>query len=100
MRPCVRAIRPVVWTVFALVGSRPPIIAAQNPVGVYAPADIAYGASLYAAQCATCHGPNGDQVGGVDLRSGRFRNASTDQDLTRVITNGMPGTGMPAFRFD
>jgi putative heme-binding domain-containing protein len=96
----VRAIRPVVWTVFAVVGSRPPIIAAQNPVGVYAPADIAYGASLYAAQCATCHGPNGDQVGGVDVRSGRFRNASTDQDLTRVITNGIPGTGMPAFRFD
>jgi putative heme-binding domain-containing protein len=67
---------------------------------VYAPADIAYGASLYTAQCATCHGPNGDQVGGVDLRSGRFRIGSSDQDLTRVITNGIPGTGMPAFRFD
>src|SRR5262245_55424526 len=66
----------------------------------YAPADIAYGARLYAAQCTTCHGSNGDGVGGVDLRSGRFRNAVTDQDLRRVITTGIPGTGMLAFRLD
>ena len=66
----------------------------------YAPADIAYGAQLYEAQCTTCHGANGDGVGGVDLRSGKFRNASTDQDLARVITNGIPGTGMLAFKFD
>jgi putative heme-binding domain-containing protein len=78
--------------------------AAQGPAAVrapeYAQADIAYGSRLYAAQCATCHGPNGDAIGGVDLRSGRFRNASTDQDLTRVITNGIPNTGMVAFKFD
>ncbi|HMJ84066.1 MAG TPA: hypothetical protein VK504_12895, partial [Vicinamibacterales bacterium] len=43
---------------------------------------------------------NGDGVGGVDLRSGKFRNGGTDQDLVRVITNGVPGTGMQAFRFD
>ena len=36
----------------------------------------------------------GDGVGGVDLRSGRFRNAVTNQDTrTRVITNGVAGTG-------
>jgi cytochrome c oxidase cbb3-type subunit III len=68
--------------------------------GEYAPADIAYGARLYDAQCTTCHGANGDGVGGVDLRSGKFRNAVTDQDVLRVITNGVPGTGMLAFRFD
>jgi len=68
--------------------------------GEYAPADIAYGSRLYDAQCTTCHSANGDGVGGVDLRSGRFRNAVTDQDLVRVITNGIPGTGMLAFKFD
>lgn len=68
--------------------------------GEYAPADIAYGARLYDAQCTTCHGANGDGVGGVDLRSGKFRNASSDQDLMRVITTGIAGTGMQAFRFD
>jgi putative heme-binding domain-containing protein len=72
---------------------------AQHP-GEYAPADIAYGSRLYDAQCTTCHGANGDGVGGVDLRSGRFRNAVTDQDLTRVITTGVPGTGMQAFKLD
>jgi putative heme-binding domain-containing protein len=68
--------------------------------GDYAEADIAYGARLYDAQCTTCHGSNGDGVGGVDLRSGRFRKAVTDQDLTRVITNGIAGTGMLGFKFD
>jgi putative heme-binding domain-containing protein len=73
---------------------------AQTHPGEYAPADIAYGARLYDAQCTTCHGANGDGVGGVDLRSGKFRNAVTDQDLTRVVTTGIPGTGMQAFKFD
>jgi putative heme-binding domain-containing protein len=89
--------------VLGLVLARPPSAAAQNSAahpGDYAPEDIAYGARLYDAQCTTCHGANGDGVGGVDLRSGKFRNAATDQDLTRVITNGIPGTGMLAFKFD
>jgi putative heme-binding domain-containing protein len=71
----------------------------QHP-GEYAPADIAYGARLYDAQCTTCHGATGDGVGGVDLRSGKFRNGVTDQDLVRVITTGVPGTGMQAFKLD
>ena len=73
---------------------------AAHPGEQYAPADIAYGAKLYDAQCTTCHGANGDGVGGVDLRSGKFRNGPTDQDLVRVITNGVPGTGMQAFKLD
>jgi putative heme-binding domain-containing protein len=78
-------------------------VAAQGPAahpGEYAPADIAYGSRLYDAQCTTCHGANGDGVGGVDLRSGKFRNAATDQDLVRVITTGIQGTAMLAFKFD
>lgn len=66
----------------------------------YVPADIAYGARLYDAQCTTCHGATGDGVGGVNLRSGRFRNAVTDQDLVRVVTTGIPGTAMQAFKLD
>jgi putative heme-binding domain-containing protein len=86
------------------VAAAPRAAAAQAPAaahpGEYAPADIAYGSRLYDAQCTTCHGANGDGVGGVDLKSGRFRNAVTDQDLTRVITTGIQGTGMQAFTFD
>src|SRR5262249_2441153 len=68
--------------------------------GEYAPADIAYGARLYDAQCTTCHGASGDGVGGVDLKSGKFRNGATDQDLARIIANGIQGTGMLGFKFD
>jgi putative heme-binding domain-containing protein len=99
-----QAVRPIAWAVLGLLASdarltaQPPGTAAHP--GEYAPADIAYGARLYDAQCTTCHGATGDGVGGVDLRSGKFRNAVTDQDLTRVITNGVPGTGMLAFKFD
>jgi putative heme-binding domain-containing protein len=97
--------RPLlVVAVFLFLVEVPCVAAAQTSAqahpGEYAPADIAYGARLYDAQCTTCHGANGDGVGGVDLRSGKFRNAVTDQDLVRVITTGVPGTGMQAFRFD
>jgi putative heme-binding domain-containing protein len=71
----------------------------QDHAGQYAQSDIAYGAQLYAAQCATCHGANGDAVGGVNLRTGQIRRAATDNELMRLITTGIPGAGMPGFRF-
>src|SRR5689334_19949280 len=92
---------PSLWLIAGLLAAAP--AAAQTPVahpGEYAPADIAYGARLYDAQCVTCHGANGDGVGGVDLKSGKFRNGVTDQDLARIITTGIAGTGMLAFTFD
>ena len=76
--------------------------AQQSPehAGEYAQADVQYGATIYATQCTQCHGPTGDQVAGVDLRSGRFRNAATDDDLRRIVTQGIPGTSMPGRRLD
>ena len=65
--------------------------------GQYSRADIEAGQRLYGPQCQVCHGANGDGVPGIDLKLGRFRRASSDQDLARVITTGVPGTGMPAF---
>ena len=90
----------LISAVVGLVLSGSTLAGRQAHPGEYAPADISYGSRLYDAQCTTCHGANGDGVGGVDLRSGKFRNAVTDQDLTRVITTGIPGTGMQAFKFD
>ena len=65
----------------------------------YAEADIAYGAALYASKCVTCHGTQGDAIGGVNLRSGTFRNAVIDRDLDRFIRAGSTA-GMPAFALD
>jgi putative heme-binding domain-containing protein len=66
----------------------------------YPEVDIVYGASLYAARCVTCHGVQGDAIGGVNLRSGKFRNASTDTELARFIRAGSPAAGMPPFALD
>lgn len=87
--------------VLLLAAAGGPLAAQGNDRGgQYSEADIAYGAQLYGGQCSSCHGPNGDSVAGVDLRSGRFRNASTDNQLRTLITTGIRGTGMPSFKFD
>ena len=63
----------------------------------YSQADIAAGYRVFSSQCTQCHGANGDGVSGVDLRRGVFRRAVSDEDLGRVITQGVPGAGMPPF---
>jgi cytochrome c oxidase cbb3-type subunit III len=71
---------------------------AEHP-GQYAQADIDAGSRLYSAQCQQCHGLNGDQITGIDLRRGQFRRSTSDEDLAKVITGGVPGTAMPPFAF-
>jgi len=70
---------------------------------------------LYREHCALCHGISGDGAGPAaafmdpyprDFRRGTFKFKSTegpgtpptDGDLKGIVTNGMPGTAMPAFR--
>jgi putative heme-binding domain-containing protein len=105
--PAVNRLRPALkWAllppVLMVLAAGEPSVAQtpQDQHGVYAEADIAYGARLYAAQCSMCHGANGDSVGTVDLKSGKLRNAATDQQLSALIRTGIKGTGMPAFQFD
>src|SRR6478736_4965577 len=69
----------------------------QDHPGQYSQEEIAAGNVVYGAQCNQCHGRDGDQISGVDLRRGVFRRSSTDEDLARVITNGTPA-GMPPFK--
>ncbi len=69
---------------------------AQDHPGQYAQEDIARGAVLYSTQCNQCHGRDGDQISGVDLRRGQFRRAQSDEDLALVITRGT-SSGMPPF---
>jgi putative heme-binding domain-containing protein len=66
----------------------------------YPDVDIAHGAGLFTARCAPCHGAQGDAIGGVNLRSGTFRNAITDRDLAGFIRAGSPAAGMPPFALD
>jgi putative heme-binding domain-containing protein len=67
---------------------------AQQHVGQYAQADIEYGARLYGSHCVACHGERGDSMPGANLRSGQFRHAPTDRELSQLIRDGIPGTAM------
>ena len=61
----------------------------------YTPADIQEGGRLFRANCVLCHGPESDQVPGIDLGHGRFRQTYSENALIKIIQNGIPGTGMP-----
>jgi cytochrome c oxidase cbb3-type subunit 3 len=61
--------------------------------------DIDDGGRVFRDTCANCHGPDGDEVAGIDLGRGVFRRAKSDQDLIQIIRNGIPGTAMPATNF-
>jgi putative heme-binding domain-containing protein len=92
--------RHVVAAVTTLSLSAAIVAAQQNPQehpGQYTQADIEAGARLYSSQCQQCHGLNGDQITGIDLRRGQFRRSTSDEDLAKVITTGVPGTAMPPF---
>jgi cytochrome c oxidase cbb3-type subunit 3 len=69
---------------------------AQDHSGNYPAIDIENGALLYGANCAQCHGVGGDGIPGVELKTGTFKRAPTDQDLAQLLTTGIPGTAMPA----
>jgi len=74
--------------------------------------DATAGKAVYERKCLLCHGEKGDGKGPAaellepkprDFTSGIYKirttasKAPTDQDLFRVISDGMPGTSMPAW---
>jgi len=61
----------------------------------YTPADVEDGGRLFRGSCVGCHGADGDLVPGIDLGHGKFRRASTDDDIVKIIRTGIPGTPMP-----
>jgi putative heme-binding domain-containing protein len=68
------------------------LLIAALPLAAQSPVDT--GRELYRANCYVCHGQDGDQVPGVNFRVG-IRRASTDEEISRIIAGGIPGTGMP-----
>jgi putative heme-binding domain-containing protein len=88
--PVVRA-----WLlVFAMALVSRGLLAQQQPSVL---SETENGRQLFLANCAVCHGPDGDSVYGVDLGRGKFKTASSDDDLIQILNAGVPGTSMPAF---
>ena len=78
------------------------VLAAQMTVAVEPTArpkvtaqEVARGRTLFEAQCAYCHGADGDGGRGANLARSTLRRAPTDEALFRVVNRGIPGTGMP-----
>ena len=87
---------------------RPPIIenTQANPIPPNSES-IAAGGSVYAVNCVPCHGASGKGDGPVgltmnprpaNLTQHAMPGAHTDAQLYEWITNGFPGTRMPAFK--
>src|SRR5205809_4256754 len=95
MRELMRAARLCTLVVSASVLVMSASLLAQHETAQ----DIEDGGRVFRNTCANCHGPDGDQVSGIDLGRGVFRRAKTDADLIQIILNGIPGTAMPASNF-
>jgi len=65
----------------------------------YTPSDVENGGRLYRVNCSACHGPNGDLQPGVDLGHGKFKRATSDEEIAAIIARGIPGTAMPPGNF-
>src|SRR5258707_4334068 len=88
--------RPSMWAIWAFVlalGASPLLVAQQTHSG----SESEDGKRLFVANCAPCHGPDGDAIAGVDFGHGKFRRASSDHDVLEIVRAGIPGSGMPGF---
>ncbi|MDZ4677057.1 MAG: c-type cytochrome [Oligoflexia bacterium] len=77
-----------------------------NKLRISTPDQIAKGKTLYAVQCATCHGANGQGDGAAaaalnpkprDFTSGIWKFGASPTRVFTTITKGSPGTGMAAY---
>jgi cytochrome c oxidase cbb3-type subunit 3 len=79
------------------IGAPTPAAAQARPPSAAGLSDMAAGKQIFDAQCAWCHGNDGDGGMGPNLR-GRLRHATTYSAIVEIVTNGIAGTDMPGFR--
>ena len=65
--------------------------------GVLAPNEVLEFGTLYAENCAGCHGAEGRGGAAIALANPVYLAIADDVAIRKVITNGVPGTAMPAF---
>jgi len=63
-------------------------------------AQIAGGHHLWALNCSSCHGANGQGIDAPALNSQQFLGSITDEQMHRLVSAGITGTAMPAWLND
>lgn len=61
------------------------------------PQDVVSFTRLYSQNCSACHGVEGSGGPAMELANPVYQSLVDDATLKRWITEGMPGTEMPAF---
>jgi cytochrome c oxidase cbb3-type subunit III len=64
---------------------------------VPAPKEVLAFGTLYAENCAACHGADGRGGAAIALANPVYLAIADDAAIRKVIANGVPGTAMPAF---
>lgn len=60
----------------------------------------AQGADLFALNCSSCHGPQGEGAVGPALNSQQFLTTTVDEQIESLIATGIPGSLMTAYSID
>ena len=85
----------ITWSIAASLAigvSRKHLLAQEQPAS--------NGAALFAANCAACHGSDGRSgERAPDIATRREVVSRSNADLMRILENGLPGNGMPAFGY-
>jgi mono/diheme cytochrome c family protein len=58
------------------------------------------GSQIWALNCASCHGVDGEGGVGPALNSQQFLQSSTDEQTILLVSVGIPGTQMSAYALD
>ena len=89
--PVVVALGLLGWMGTLLAGGQDPGAAGSKPPD---PAVLAEGQAMFRGLCSGCHGGAGRGGKGPDLTDARWIHGGTDDDIARVIQNGVPKTTM------
>jgi mono/diheme cytochrome c family protein len=82
------------WYSIVLPPSAAPTVPTSAATG---PGDAALGAPVYLQSCTPCHGIEGQGVDAPPLRNSQYVQTAGDGAVLDTISNGQPGTEMPAW---
>ncbi len=77
-------------------------LASEKTPWISNPQVVAAGQKLFKMNCASCHGANGDLVGGIptarNMVEGQWKMGNGLTDHFKVLQNGIAGTAMVSFK--